>query len=152
MQWTDRIRQVKIILVVVAIVIAITSLLVSHFLVMDLSNEERNKMEVWAQAMQTLQEADETTDLTLVLSVIQGNKTIPVIVLDSDGQVMDYRNVEISKKDSSRYVADYGHRMYKAGHYIQIGDSVDYQLVGHRHDLRCGGDLCPVVLETGRTE
>ena len=129
MQWTDRIRQVKIILVVVAIVIAITSLLVSHFLVMDLSNEERNKMEVWAQAMQTLQEADETTDLTLVLSVIQGNKTIPVIVLDSDGQVMDYRNVEISKKDSSRYVADYGHRMYKAGHYIQIGDSVDYQLV-----------------------
>ena len=129
MQWTDRIRQVKIILVVVAIVIAITSLLVSHFLVTDLSNEERNKMEVWAQAMQTLQEADETTDLTLVLSVIQGNKTIPVIVLDSDGQVMDYRNVEISKKDSSRYVADYGHRMYKAGHYIQIGDSVDYQLV-----------------------
>jgi signal transduction histidine kinase len=129
MQWTDRIRQVKIILVVVAIVIAITSLLVSHYLVMDLSNEERNKMVVWAQAMQTLQEADENTDLALVLSVIQGNKTIPVIVLDRDGQVMDYRNVDINKKDSARYVADYGHRMYKAGHYIQIGDSIDYQLV-----------------------
>jgi signal transduction histidine kinase len=129
MQWTDRIRQVKIILVVVAIVIAITSLLVSHYLVMDLSNEERNKMVVWAQAMQTLQEADENTDLALVLSVIQGNKTIPVIVLDRDGQVMDYRNVDINKKDSARYVADYGQRMYRAGHYIQIGDSIDYQLV-----------------------
>ena len=129
MQWTDRIRQVKIILVVVAIVIAITSLLVSHLLVKDLQREERNKMEVWAQAMQTLQEADETTDLALVLSVIQGNKTIPVIVLDSDGQVMDYRNVDIRKNDSARYVADYGHRMYRGGHYIQIGDSVDYQLV-----------------------
>jgi signal transduction histidine kinase len=129
MQWTDRIRQVKIILVVVAIVIAITSLMVSHYLVMDLSNEERNKMVVWAQAMQTLQEADENTDLALVLSVIQGNKTIPVIVLDRDGQVMDYRNVDINKKDSARYVADYGQRMYRAGHYIQIGDSIDYQLV-----------------------
>ena len=129
MQWTDRIRQVKIILVVVAIIIAITSLLVSHFLVTDLSDEERNKMEVWAQAMQTLQEADETTDLALVLSVIQGNKTIPVIVLDSDEQVMDYRNVDIRDKDSVRYVTDYGRRMYKAGHYIQIGDSIDYQLV-----------------------
>lgn len=129
MQWTDRIRQVKIILVVVAIIIAITSLLVSHFLVTDLSDEERNKMEVWARAMQTLQEADETTDLALVLSVIQGNKTIPVIVLDSDEQVMDYRNVDIRDKDSVRYVADYGRRMYKAGHYIQIGDSIDYQLV-----------------------
>ena len=129
MQWTDRIRQVKIVLVVTAIVIAVASLVVSHLLVKDLQREERNKMEVWAQAMQTLQEADETTDLALVLSVIQGNKTIPVIVLDSDEQVMDYRNVNIRKKDSARYVADYGHRMYKAGHYIQIGDSVDYQLV-----------------------
>ena len=126
MQWTDRIRQVKM---VTAIVIAVASLVVSHLLVKDLQREERNKMEVWAQAMQTLQEADETTDLALVLSVIQGNKTIPVIVLDSDEQVMDYRNVNIRKKDSARYVADYGRRMYKAGHYIQIGDSVDYQLV-----------------------
>ena len=125
MQWTDRIRH----LVVTAIVIAVASLVVSHLLVKDLQREERNKMEVWAQAMQTLQEADETTDLALVLSVIQGNKTIPVIVLDSDEQVMDYRNVNIRKKDSARYVADYGRRMYKAGHYIQIGDSVDYQLV-----------------------
>jgi anti-sigma regulatory factor (Ser/Thr protein kinase) len=129
MQWTDRIRQVKIILVVTAIVIAVASLVVSHLLVKDLEREERNKMEVWAQAMQTLQEADETTDLSLVLSVIQGNKTIPVIVLNSDGEVMDCRNVEIRDKDSTSYVADYGHRMYKAGHYIQIGDSVDCQLV-----------------------
>ena len=129
MQWTDRIRQVKIVLVVAAVVIAVASLAVSHLLVKDLEREERNKMEVWAQAMQTLQEADETTDLALVLSVIQGNKTIPVIVLDHDGQVMDYRNVDISEKDSNRYVSDYGHRMYDAGHYIQIGDSIDYQLV-----------------------
>ena len=98
-------------------------------LVKDLQREERNKMEVWAQAMQTLQEAEENTDLALVLSVIQGNKTIPVIVLDHDGQVMDYRNVDIRKMDSARYVSDYGHRMYNAGHYIQIGDSIDYQLV-----------------------
>ena len=129
MQWTDRIRQVKIVLVVAAIVIAVASLAVSHLLVKDLQREERNKMEVWAQAMQTLQEADETTDLALVLSVIQGNKTIPVIVLDSDEQVMDYRNVDVREKDSARYVADYGQRMYRAGHYIQIGDSIDYQLV-----------------------
>ena len=129
MQWTDRIRQVKIFLVVAAIVIAVASLMVSHLLVKDLQREERNKMEVWAQAMQTLQEADETTDLALVLSVIQGNKTIPVIVLDHDGQVMDYRNVDIRENDSVRYVSDYGHRMYHAGQFIQIGDSIDYQLV-----------------------
>ena len=129
MQWTDRIRQVKMILVVTAIVIAVASLLVSHLLVKDLQREERNKMEVWAQAMQTLQEADETADLSLVLSVIQGNKTIPVIVLDHDGNVMDCRNIDVEDDDSAGYVAGYGKKLYKAGSYILVGDSLDCQYV-----------------------
>ena len=131
MQWTDRIRQVKILLVIMAVVIAVVSLLVSHFLVRDLQREERNKMEVWAEAMHALQEADETTDLTLVLSVIQGNKTIPVIVLDREGNVADFRNIATEGKDSAAYVRAYGQRMYEGGNYIKIelGDSTDYQLV-----------------------
>ena len=137
MQWTDRIRQVKILLVLAAILIAVTSLLVSHYLVKDLSNEERKKMEVWAQALHALNHADENTDLTLVLDVIQGNTTIPVIVIDSNGHVNDYRNIDIDAKtaiDSEKYVSDYGHRLYKSGKYIRIhlGDSTktnDYQLV-----------------------
>ena len=137
MQWTDRIRQVKILLVVAAIVIAVVSLMVSHFLVKDLQREERNKMETWAEALNVLNNADENTDLTLVLNVIQGNNTIPVIVMDSSGLVSDYRNVEMDAKtaaDSDAYVTYYGKRMYAEGNYIKIhlGDSIsagDYQLV-----------------------
>ena len=134
MQWTDRIRQIKIILVVAAVIIAVASLLVSHFLVRDLSKEERNKMEVWAQALHALNEADETTDLSLVLSVIEGNNTIPVIVLDQEGGVSDYRNISIkadSEEDSIAYVEQLGRRLQSAGQYIQVnyGDSSDYQLV-----------------------
>ena len=123
MQWTDRIRQVKIILVVAAIVIAVVSLLVSHLLVRDLQREERNKMEIWAEALHALNNADETTDLSLVLNVIQGNNTIPVIVMDSDGGVSDYRNIEIKAntgEDSIAYVSRYGKRMYESGDYIKI--------------------------------
>ena len=58
MQWTDRIRQVKIVLVLAAIVIAVVSLLASHYLVMDLQQEERNKMETWAEAMRALNNYD----------------------------------------------------------------------------------------------
>lgn len=137
MQWTDRIRQVKIILVVAAIVIAVASLMVSHFLVKDLQREERNKMETWAEALNVLNNADENTDLSLVLNVIQSNNTIPVVVMDSSGLVSDYRNVEMDAKtaaDSEAYVARYGKRMYEEGNYIKIhlGDSIcasDYQLV-----------------------
>ena len=59
MQWTDRIRQVKIILVLAAIVIAVTSLIISNIFVKDLAKEERNKMEIWADAMRSFNMADE---------------------------------------------------------------------------------------------
>jgi len=119
MQWTDRIRQVKIILVIAAIIIAVTSLLVSHYLVKDLSNEERKKMEVWAQALHTLNHADENTDLTLVLDVIQGNTTIPVIVLNNNGQIDDFRNIE----DTTR-MDMYAKRMIRSGDTIHVGNQI----------------------------
>ena len=91
MQWTDRIRQVKILLVIAAIVIAVVSLLVSRYLVRDLASEERNKMEVWAEAMRALNQADENTDMNLVLKVIDENHTIPVVVLDNAGNAQIFR-------------------------------------------------------------
>ncbi|MBR3757137.1 MAG: HAMP domain-containing histidine kinase [Bacteroidaceae bacterium] len=105
MQWIDRIKQIKIILVIMAVVIALLSLGVSHFLVRDLSREEGQKMVVWAEAMRTLNEATEETDLNLVLTVINGNNTIPVIVLDKEGEVQTYRNVEIpTSADSVQFL------------------------------------------------
>ena len=131
MQWTDRIRQVKILLVVAAVVIAVASLLISHFLVQDLSREERNKMEVWAEALHALNEAEPDADLSLVLSVLQGNSTIPVVVLSADGEVTDFRNIDLPPKDSAAYLSDFGQRMLRAGNSIRIafGDSADYQTV-----------------------
>jgi mannitol-specific phosphotransferase system IIBC component len=114
MQWTDRIRQTKIFLVIAAIMIAVVSLLVSHFLVRDLSNEERHKMETWAEALNALNNADENTDMSLVLNVIQSNNTIPVIVMDADGKVTDYRNIDMDAKtatESDAFVQQYGKRM-----------------------------------------
>lgn len=101
MQWTDKIRQVKIILVVVAVVIAAASLVVSHFLVKDLKVEEQHKMGVWAEAMRALNNADENTDLNLVLKVIDENNTIPVIVTDEQGEAQQYRNIEINEKNKA---------------------------------------------------
>ena len=101
MQWTDRIRQVKILLATAAVIICTASLTWSHFLVNDLSKEERGKMEVWAEAMRSLSNADEQTDLALVLKVINGNNTIPVIVLSSDGSVQTYRNLQLHAKDDA---------------------------------------------------
>lgn len=123
MQWTDKIRQVKILLVVMAVLIAVVSLVVSHYLVRDLSAEEQKKMEVWAEAMRSLNSADENTDLNLVLKVIDENNTIPVIVVDSKGNVQTYRNVKITAKadaDSTLKVTQMGQRWKDAGRNIRI--------------------------------
>ena len=129
MQWTDRIRQVKILLVVAAAVIAVASLLISHFLVRDLSKEERNRMEVWGQALHALNEADETTDLSLVLSVIEENNTIPVIVVNAEGGIDDYRNIDDvddgqEPMANNQKLKDYARRMQLSGDTIRVDSQI----------------------------
>lgn len=124
MQFTDQIRRVKIMLVLAAVAIAVVSLVVSHILIRDLAKEEHNKMEVWAEAMRTLNRADENTDINLVLKVINGNNTIPVIVLDSKGEVQAYRNIDITDcanaADTMRLVAGMGHKLLRENRDIRI--------------------------------
>lgn len=123
MQWTDRIRQVKILLVLAAIVIAVGSLVVSHFLTRDLEAQERKRMAVWAEAMRTLNNADENTDLNLVLKVLNENNSIPVVVIDNNGNVSDFRNVRLkgeTRDDSLRQAAGMASRFRAAGDYIRI--------------------------------
>ena len=133
MKWTDRIRQVKIFLVLAAMVIAVASLAVSHFLIQDLAAEERNKMEVWGEAMRLLSTADETTDLRLVLKVINENNTIPVIVMDERGRAQFFRNVKVSGRnyaDSLAQASAVGARLKQRGQSIRMmlddGSKSDY--------------------------
>ena len=122
------ISQIKIALVVAAVIIAAASLVVSHILVRDLAIEERNRMEVWAEAMRSLSTAEENTDLNLVLKVINENNTIPVIVTDDQGNVQTFRNVEIdasSYEDSMAVAALMAEKMRASGRDIKISLGAD---------------------------
>lgn len=109
--WINNMTHVKVALVVVAFIIAGVSLWVSNVLIQDLKSEERGNVEVWAEAMRALSEADENTDLNLVLKVINGNEYIPIVVLDKNGQVTESRNV----KDSTAI-----ENIIKSGHRLTI--------------------------------
>ena len=113
-------KRIRTVLIVVAIIIAVSSLFVSQSLVKDLSREEYSKMELFAQAYQSLSDADENTDLGLVLSVLSGNKTIPVIVVDENNEVKSYLNIEIRKADTLTYLNGYVERMRSLGNSIKI--------------------------------
>lgn len=123
MLWTDRLRQVKIALVASAVVIVAASLFVSYFLTRDLSEEERRNVGVWAEAMRAMSEADDNTDLALVLKVLESNHTIPVIVLDESDQVLEYRNVSLSRNERKDSVSSVLHRaieMRRAGNVVRM--------------------------------
>lgn len=114
------IKHIRTILIVVAVIIAISSLLVSHSLVRDLEREERNKMEVFAEAYRTFNNADENTDLSLVLEVISSNNTIPVVILDKNDNITSYLNLEIPKQDTLRYLKQYVDAMRGNGNSIRL--------------------------------
>lgn len=129
--WTDRIRQVKIALVLAAVAIAVCSLVVSHKLIRDLQHEELEKMEVWSEAMRSLISADETTDLNLVLKVINGNNNIPIVVTDGEGNVTTQRNLGIaglSEQDSLQMLATIANKMKVNGDHMTLTIAPDAEL------------------------
>lgn len=113
-------KRIRTVLIIVAIVIAVSSLFVSQSLVKDLSREEHSKMELFAQAYRSLSDADENTDLSLVLAVMSGNQTIPVIVVDETGDIKSFLNIEIRRADTLAYLNSCVEHMRSLGNAIKI--------------------------------
>lgn len=120
MEWINRTRAIKIMLIVIAILLGVASLVFSNFLVRDLEREETARMEVWTEAMRTFNNADENTDLNLVLTVIRGNNTIPIIVLDDKGGIDSYSNIRIRETDTLGYLMREAAAMREAGNIIRM--------------------------------
>lgn len=113
-------EHIKSIIILIAMIIAILSLYVSQALINDMEQEERNKMEIWANAMKSISVADENSDLTLALTVLNGNNTIPVVVIDSKGNIQNYRNIETEKNDSLASLYEKVSKICQAGKKIRF--------------------------------
>ncbi len=123
MQWTDKIRRVKIVFLLAAILVAVGSLYVSKTLTDKLKQEEQGRMEVWAEAMKSLGRADANTDLSLVLKVLNENDYIPVVLLDRRDNVTDFRNVSLhadNRVDSLREARQLALGWIADGHVIKL--------------------------------
>jgi hypothetical protein len=63
-------------------------------------NEERVKMEYWAEAQKTLLNADENTEVELPFKVISNNKTIPIMLTSPEDSIISTSNIdELITKD-----------------------------------------------------
>ena len=123
MKWFSNFRNVKYLLIAMAGCIAVVSLVVSNALVNDLKREEHAKMQTWASAMSSLNNAEVNEDVSLELEIISSNKTIPVILTDNAGTIIQYNNIDFPQGCDSLAV-----------------------LMAHVSAMRDGGRMIPVVI------
>jgi signal transduction histidine kinase len=83
--------------IAIASIIALVSLFFTNRLVNQLANEERQKIEIWADATRLVAHAEGDADLTLIMHVLEGNTTIPVIMVDSQDHFITSRNIREPK-------------------------------------------------------
>lgn len=104
---------------IAAILLVGGSLWVSNNLVKKLELEERNKMEIWAAATSELASGDDYSNIDLILTIIQSNTTIPVIVTDHN-EIIQYSNITINSADTLHYLTRKLESMQRNGSTIDI--------------------------------
>jgi two-component system, sporulation sensor kinase D len=97
-------QPVKLLFMAVAVAVVLVSLVFSNRLVKQLAKEERSKIEIWAAAMELLPKSGESSDMKLVLQILQSNKTIPVILHDKTAGSFSANNLKIPEGDASGYL------------------------------------------------
>ena len=88
-------RAGKAIFLAISAITIVVFLVVSNNLIKELSEQERVRMEIWADATKRLANADENTDFDYLLSIIQRNTSIPVLVEDGEGNILNHRNFDL---------------------------------------------------------
>lgn len=93
-------RYGKAALLITAAAMVALFLYISNGLVRDLSTQERDRMEIWADATKqiiNLGSSDDsaTVDIDFVLGIIEKNTTIPVLLTDDEGNILQFRNLDL---------------------------------------------------------
>ncbi len=94
----------KTIFIVIALIMVGIFLYFSDNLVRDLAAQERERMQIWANATKELATMDygpNSTDVDFLFSIIEGNHNIPVLLVDDNGTILLHRNFNLPEKIDS---------------------------------------------------
>jgi signal transduction histidine kinase len=105
-RWYDSRQYLKYVFIIVAMLIAIVSVVVSDSLIKKLAEEERQKMEVWTEAQRLfiLEDSTQMSQISLIWKVMESNTTIPVICCDDQGNVVSYNNINVPDRNPELFL------------------------------------------------
>ena len=91
---SDRRNLVRWVVILAAFNLLVLILWNTYTFFQTFKNEERLKMELWAAASKTLNNADENTDVELPFQILSNNTTIPIIQTTEKDSILNMINVE----------------------------------------------------------
>jgi len=94
MQFSERRNTIRWIIIAASFIIILLILWNTYAFFQIFKTEERQKMEVWAEAQKTLMMAGEFTELELPLKILNYNSTIPLLLTSSKDTIIDGRNID----------------------------------------------------------
>ncbi len=94
MQFSDRRNTTRWILIAASFVIITLILWNTYTFFQIFKNEERVKMEYWAEAQKSVINANEFTDIELPLKIISHNTTIPIILTGAKDSIKSMSNID----------------------------------------------------------
>lgn len=100
----DLTRQFKLVFIVICAAIVVISTVFTNRLANELALEEQKKIEIWAEATRQLISSDENVlSSNFLLQILEGNTTIPVIIVDQNDNMELARNFEEPSKNVEQY-------------------------------------------------
>lgn len=93
-------RRWKILLLLVAAIIGVASLRYTNWLVKKMSDEERKSVALWAEATKRLTQPGDgsTENMYFLLSILESNTNIPIILTDSANLIITASNIDYPEK------------------------------------------------------
>lgn len=97
----------KMVLLAVSLILVAVFIYFSNTLVKDLAKQERERMQIWADATRELVTSNDA-NVDFLLSIIEGNHTIPVLLVDDQGNIIEQRNFKLPEPaDTAKMIDDY---------------------------------------------
>lgn len=94
----------KAALIVFGVAIGIVSLFYTETFLKELRAEEERKIVLWAKAVEAVFLSQDDSNLAFYSQIIQDNKTIPVLLVNDQGEIIAHRNLDVPESNPERYL------------------------------------------------
>ncbi len=94
MQFSNHKNTTRWVLIIISFLITVLILWNTYTFFKIFKNEERIKIEIWAEAQRSINNAKPDSDVDLPFQIISNNNTIPILLTDQKDSILQFINID----------------------------------------------------------